>query len=116
MDNTITTYELNQFTGTEHWYRHWLGILYTDGVKFLAEKAGAYWLIDAVASYQNKVKHIPFQIWTLVIDKDNSATLQMREDSDMPFIIEQFIEYSDFPLTSISLYFIDGVLLLTSEY
>ena len=116
MDNTITSYQLNQFTGTEHWYRHWLGILYTDGVKFLAEKAGAYWLIDAVASYQNKLKDVPFQIWTLVVNEDNSAILQMREDSDMPFRVEQYIKYSDFSLESIRLYFIDNVLLLPSEY
>lgn len=116
MENTITTHQLNQFTGTENWYRHWLGILYTDGVKFLAEKAGAYWLIDAVASYQRKLKDVPFQVWTLDVKKDNSAILQMREDSDMPVRVEQVIEYSDFPLESIRLYFIDGVLLLPSEY
>jgi hypothetical protein len=30
--------ELAQFTGTTHWYRHALarGILYTDGVRFIA--------------------------------------------------------------------------------
>ena len=116
MDNTITTDQLRQFTGSEHWYRHWLGILYTDGVKFLAERAGAYWLIDAVVSYQKELKDVTFQIWTIVVSEDNSAILQMREDSDMPVRVEQVIEYSDFPLESIKLYFIDGVLLLPSEY
>ncbi len=34
--------DLAQFTGTEQWYRHWLGkALYTDGVKFVADQAGA---------------------------------------------------------------------------
>ena len=116
MDKTLTSSELNQFSGTENWYRHWLGILYTDGVKYLAEKANAYWLIDAVASYQNGLKDVPFQSWTLTVKEDHSAVLQMQEDSDVPAKIEQFIEYSDFPLDHIRLYFIDGVLLLPSEY
>ena len=35
--------DLAQFYGTDNWWRHWTGrITYTDGVKFLAEKAGAY--------------------------------------------------------------------------
>jgi len=47
-------FELAQFTGTEKWYRHALNrnLIYTDGVKFLAENGGeqgAYWFIDKVA-------------------------------------------------------------------
>lgn len=116
MDTTLTSNELNQFSGTENWYKHWLGILYTDGVKYLAEKANAYWLIDVVASYQKTLKDVPFQLWTLTVKEDRSAIIQMREDGDVPPRVEQFIEYSDFPLESIKLYFIDGVLLLPSEY
>ena len=116
MGHTITSSELNQFTGSENWYKHWLGILYTDGVKFLAEKAGAYWLIDAIASYQKSLKHVSFQMWTLRVKEDHSAVLQMQEDSNTPPLVEQYIEYSDFPLESIRLFFIDGVLLLPSEY
>ena len=45
--------DLAQFSGTDNWWKHRTGRLtYTDGVKFLAEKAGAFWLIDLVASYQ----------------------------------------------------------------
>lgn len=50
---TTKQLDLSPFTGTEHWYKHWLGgLLYTDGVKYVADQAGAYWLIDAIASYQ----------------------------------------------------------------
>ena len=41
---------LRQFTGSENVYRHLTGLRYTDGVKFLARNAGAFWLIDVVAS------------------------------------------------------------------
>jgi hypothetical protein len=44
--------DLAHFTGTEHWYRHPLNgsVTYTDGVKFFAEKAGAYWFLDILAT------------------------------------------------------------------
>ncbi len=40
--------EPRQFTGTEQYYFNPLfeQFRYTDGVKFLAERAGAYWLLD----------------------------------------------------------------------
>ena len=51
METTISESDLSQFIGTENYYRHWTGHgVYTDGVKYLAEKAGAYWLIDAILS------------------------------------------------------------------
>lgn len=55
---TITVEELTasleQFVGSTKLYKHWLGIKYTDGVKYLANEAGAYWLIDAIASHQTR--------------------------------------------------------------
>ncbi|MDP8216011.1 MAG: hypothetical protein P9L98_01650 [Candidatus Kaelpia imicola] len=108
--------ELTNFTGTEHYYRHWLEFNYTDGVKFLAEKANCFWLLDAIGSYQHKLKEKGFQIWTLKVNEDKLAVLQMQEDSDTPIIVKQEIEYTDFPTEEIKLYFINGVLLLTSEY
>jgi len=45
--------DLLQFTGDYIRYSHPLNrkIIYTPGVRYLAEKAGAHWLIDAIASY-----------------------------------------------------------------
>ena len=45
MKSTITKADLNQFTGTEQYYRHWLkGIVYTDGVKY---RGGISWRVLA---------------------------------------------------------------------
>lgn len=51
MNTTDLQHELNQFTGTGKWRRHPLNprVLHTDGVEYFAEKAGAYWFIDAIA-------------------------------------------------------------------
>ena len=44
---------LTSFYGTENYYQHRLsGLVYTDGVKFVAEHCEAYWLIDAIGSFQ----------------------------------------------------------------
>jgi hypothetical protein len=114
--------DLNQFTGTTRYYKHWSGCLvYTDGVHYLAEEGGAHWLIDAVASYQlhPTVKADEslqeFQLWHLKRDDQGGATLTVLRDSNEP-VLDQHIDFTDFPLDEIKLYLTDGVLLLTSEY
>jgi hypothetical protein len=51
---SLTEADLRQFTGSEYWYRHALvrHILFTDGAKYLADEAGAYWLLDEIALAQ----------------------------------------------------------------
>ena len=108
----MTHLELDQFTGTENYWRHWLGGKFTDGVKYLADKAGAHWLLDAIFSYHRPE---PFQVWTLKV-KDSQAVLTMQEDTDTPVKVKQKIKYTDFSLDEVKLYLIDGILLLPSEY
>jgi hypothetical protein len=49
MTNTkkLSKADLQQFTGSEHWYRHGINrnVLFTDGAKYVADTAGAYWLL-----------------------------------------------------------------------
>jgi hypothetical protein len=114
METKISESDLGQFIGTVNYYRHSIGQgVYTDGVQYLAEKAGAHWLVDAVFSHRRRE---PFQIWTLKKNADDSAVLTMQEDSGECAKVRQKIPYTDFPLDQISLYLIDNVLLLTSEY
>ena len=43
--------------GSENFYRHILsGLIYTDGVKDLADGCQAYWLIDLIVSHQCEEK------------------------------------------------------------
>ena len=108
--------DLDQFIGTENYYKHWLGLHYTDGVQYLAEKGGAYWLIDAIASHQRGVAlKCQFQIWELKVS-ERKGVLTMKEDSNEPVRKRQEIPYTDFPLETIKLFLVDGVLMLPSEY
>jgi hypothetical protein len=113
-------HELRQFTGSEHHYRHRLGFVYTDGVKYLAEKAGAYWLLDVIGSYQERrelraARLVDFQLWELKVNDNKTCAVRCFEDSGMPPAIEQQIEYTDFPLASVKLYLENGCLMLPSE-
>jgi hypothetical protein len=43
--------QLNQFIGTEKYYRISRKHLLTDGTKYLAEEAECFWMMDAIASH-----------------------------------------------------------------
>ncbi len=123
-ENKLTARELANFTGTEQYYKHWCGGHYTDGVHYVAEKAGAHWLVDAIFSYQAKMKKYGFQLWKL----KRTGLTEPKEGEFMAILtmttggkesepkVEQKIEYTDFPLDEIEMWLIDGVLILTSEY
>jgi hypothetical protein len=111
--------QLNQFTGSTEFYRHWLkGFRYTEGVRFLAEHARCYWLIDLIASLQVRALKDAwlreFQLWELFV-KDGSAILACSRDSD-DVAFRQNIETTDFPIDYVHLYVEGGVLMLPSEH
>ena len=108
---------LNNFYGTENYYRHLFGIVYTDGIRFLAEECQCYWLIDLVASYQShdKVKLEEFQVYQLTVNADHSAVVEIT-DGNYNIITTQDIEFTDFPLDEITLWFTNNVLYLPSEH
>ena len=93
-------------------------MLFTDGAKYVADQAGAYWLLDEIALVQRADRSVAgeaFQLWTLTVQADRSATLTC-EDGDGNAVYKKTIEYTDFPLPKIELYFTDNVILLPSEY
>ena len=118
--------DLMQFTGSCTFFRHWTRrLLYTEGVQFLAEQAGAYWLIDAIASYQGEGVFtrdplLRFQVWTLTVAEDHTARLECVADEGEPPAVTQIIGYTDFPLSEIRLYVCLGehgpVAMLPNEY
>ena len=122
----MNTYEikraLRQFTGTEKYHFHLYPgkspIQLTDGCAFIRDECKAWWLFDAILSYQYEkiLRHINFQLWELrQSKKDLSWLLTCREDSNLKPLISQVIEFSDFPLDYIKLYVIQGIVLLPSE-
>jgi hypothetical protein len=116
----LTPSALRQFTGTEQWHRHGLvrTVLFTDGAQYVADTAGAYWLLDEIALAQRFTKRVAaeaFQLWTLRVHPDQTATLTC-EDGNGNVVCSKAIAYTDFPLEEITFYFTDNVILLPSEY
>ena len=112
---------LSLFTGTERYYRLYQHAVLTDGTKYLAEEAGAYWLMDAIASYLPQfMGKQDFIVAKLVRSTSNCSAQLTLDDGNGRVLDQQHIEYTDFPLTSFQLYACWGsefwVLMLCSEY
>ena len=103
---------LAQSIGSENYYMHLSGKVYTDGIQLVASTLGAYWLIDDIFRYNRKEV---FQLWTLVVRK-RRALLTMREDKGTPKLVSQKIDYTDFPEGKWKFYVADRVLMVPREY
>jgi len=131
------------FYGTEQYHR--FSILFknhvmTDGVKWLCENAGCFWLLDIIASHAKTCRNDPkgmlqdMQFWTLTVHpkievpvgtvmkgkpKPMATVICERDTGDVA--IKQKIPYTDFPLPEIKLYCSRAdenlfVIMLQSEY
>ncbi len=123
--------DLLQFYGTQE-YTQWSMLastmFLTDGAKYVADTAGAYWLMDAIASYQSQIRSKAwgrqFQLWSLTKDEEgDGAVLECFEDSGMRPAVTQHFEYTDFEydLPQIFFYVVPlnethYVIMLPSEY
>ena len=85
-------------------------MVYTDGVKLMAEMCDAWWLLDAIASYQSrcmKDKSLRrMQFWNLTV-KDGTAVLKCERDADDVFLTQE-IQFTDFPLQKIEIWLEPG--------
>ncbi len=110
---------LAQHTGSDIVHKHLLfPIRYTAGVKHMAELCRAWWLVDAIASYQPRCMKDrmlkEMQFWSLRREKNGWALICYRDEGDEAF--RQEIEFSDFPLDSIEIWVCNNTMLLPSEY
>jgi hypothetical protein len=117
---TLDPLMLRQFTGTEQWYRHPFvrSVLFTDGAKYVADQAGAYWLLDEIAFAQKSDKAVAgeaFQLWKLTVTDRNTGEL-VCEDGNGRVVFTKALDFTDFPREGIQLYFTNNVILLPSEY
>ena len=81
---------------------------------WLSQPGGAYWLIDAIASYlapsylgaaiaaDRRVGDL--HCWRLTVSEGQSAVLEARADSDCEPFVRQEIPFTDFPLESVDIW------------
>jgi hypothetical protein len=118
--------DLSQFSGTESYHKISLGsdLVATDGIVYLAQEVGAFWLFDIVASVQHRPKvrgGRDFLVWRIVV-KDQSAVVSgytdCEPDGSYSFkkcVYSQRITYTDFPEGEFEFYQEGNVLLLKGE-
>ena len=110
---------LAQFTGTTQYYQITARSVLTDGAKYLADAAGCYWLMDAIASHLAGLpESAGFAHCTLRLD--GQAAELVIDDGNGERLGFQYIEWTDFPLPEIALFACWAgsfwVLMLPSEY
>jgi hypothetical protein len=109
--------ELSAFIGTEQWQRHALNrnLLLTDGVCYFAEQAGAWWLLDIVATeiFRIQATH-PFLLITLDV-REGEADIRASDGNDV-VLFKRHIHFTDAPDGLWRFYLTDNVMLLPSEY
>jgi hypothetical protein len=119
MSNIEWFHQLPLFTGTQAYYRISPSAVLTDGTKYLAEQAGAYWLMDAIAIFLPQFTGKEDFISAKLTVTGSKAQLTL-DDGNCRVLDRQQIDFTDFPLQSIQLYACWGgdfwVLMLPSEY
>ena len=111
--------ELNQFIGTEKYYRISRRHLLTDGTKYLAEAAECFWMMDAIVSHLCEIGTEDWFVSVRVQVKEGRAVMIYEDGNDHEHA-RQEIPYTDFTLNSITLYACwdqeNWVIMLPSEY
>ena len=105
---------LEQFYGTENYFTNPLvKYKYTDGVKYFAEEAGAYWLLQEINGMTAKVNEYFFNI--KVISKNNKADI-IIDDGNGKILAKKHISFTDLPEGEWQFFLTDNVLMIPSEY
>ncbi len=122
-DNEIKK-NLQQFSGSETVYSFPLiNTRYTEGMKYLATAADAYWLITDVSviakSLMRKSYFITIDFKRLPIAKKGTvgheAEIAYSDGNGNIFETHRY-EVTDFPLDELRLFFVNGTLMLPGEY
>jgi len=102
---------LSGFTGTEDYHAFSAlcpKVVLTDGAYYLAETAGAFWLMDIIGSVytahpeRKKFWDEGFAVWTLKVE--NKKGVVTADDGNDNIVYSQEIEFTDFPLSEMKLF------------
>jgi hypothetical protein len=102
------------YFGSDSFWRHPYGLVYTDSVKDFCEINQAYWTLDVIGSYIAVLRSYDFVIIYFDVS-DSKCSFYVKEDTGLPDVIHQEIEYTDMPV-SVKLYLCDGILMFPSDY
>ena len=111
---------LDNFHGSEHYYRLMGGVNATDGVHYIMQNGYSWFATDAVAvlkahpKLRKHLAHDDFAVIELRLLPDKQAQM-LVEDGNGNELYRQSYAYSDAKVC-LKLFYTGGVLLLASEY
>ena len=111
--------ELSLNCGTEQYHKiPFSSFVYTDGINNLIDKCKCWWLISDFGILLECEKNLnkDFLVLTIEVNKDKTAVITLKEDSDLKPIYSKKLDYTNFPLSKFEFYIINKVMLLTNEY
>lgn len=111
---------LAQFTGTTAYHRILPIVVVTDGVKYLIEHAECHWLTQLFGLHLIDVDFNDNAFTVCKLQRRGRRAKAVIEDGNGVALAWQGVDWTDFPLTSITLYAVWSehywVLMLPSEY
>ncbi len=111
---------LRQFTGTELYYRIGRRVMLTEGTKYLADRGACYWLFDLIVSHIVQSRIVDHDFVSIKLIREGQGAVLTLDDGNSNLLGCQSIDYTDFPLESISLYGCryeeSWIIMLPSEY
>jgi len=107
---------LNEFYGSEHYYRLMGGINATDGVHYIMENGYAWMVTDvaAILRMEQKVRGQDFVVVRLKLLPTGKAKV-VYEDGNDNVLFEQSYDFTD-AKKELELFFADEVIMLAGEY
>ena len=120
MDRSALEAALTAFTSPVAEFRHWTRLFYyTEGVAFLAEHAGAKWLLDYIAAHQKVARkdHRLRELQRWIVRRTERHTVRIgcyRESGDEAFHASMLL-LGEFPLDEVTLYLEADTLMLPTE-
>jgi hypothetical protein len=115
--------------GEQRFYNEVTNLHYTECVREIALYTESFWFLDIIASYQKKLVKQTFQVWKLerefsYTEVNDVKIIQQRkdcfnvicEDGNSNVLLKQKIPFSDFAYDLYTVWHINSLVLLPSEY
>jgi len=116
MEEDKTLKYLEQYHGTQQYHRLFMGnINATDGIKYIVDNGYHWFASDVSVILMMKLRSEEFVAITLVVNEDKKAVVTYTNGNEKVLYTQKY-NYTDAKVDKISLYFTNGVMMLSGEY
>ena len=114
MNTDLELKSLESFTGTDSYYKV-MGMLVTDGVKYIMDNGYSWFVTDAIAVVRNKFRDEPFLTIKLKVDLEEKTAVVTMDDGNGNILYRQEYLYTD-AKRDLTLFCQYPVVMLNREY